>query len=426
MTIPACHVEHLSKRYRIGSRQAAYGSLRDSISSATRSVVQAARRDRTVQSDEPSTFWALRDVSFRVEESEVLGIIGRNGAGKSTLLKVLAGITTPTEGRVTIHGRVGSLLEVGTGFHPELTGRENVFLNGAILGMRRREITQKFDDIVEFAEISAFLDTPVKRYSSGMYMRLAFSVAAHLEPDILIVDEVLAVGDAAFQQKSLSKMNSIAGDGRTVLFVSHNMLAIQDLCHRVVWMHDGQVHAEGLPEDVVGTYLRTSFSLLTEQEWPDTESAPGNNDIRLRLARVRPVNGSPNDRITIRTSFLIEFEYYLTFSEGFVQSTVNLHNEYGVLVFSAGDDHVRDPRGRPSLQGVIHESCLVPGDLLNDGMYRISVEIRTNGTTMHRQDDLLIFDVEDTLDRRVGWYGEWGGTVRPMLEWETTVMRNDH
>jgi lipopolysaccharide transport system ATP-binding protein len=260
-------VENLSKRYLIGHESAQrerYTALRDVIARETRNFVRKAtdmlRGRQIVQGDETEEIWALRDVSFEVNRGDVMGIIGRNGAGKSTLLKVLSRITEPSEGRVRLRGRVGSLLEVGTGFHPELTGRENIYLNGAILGMTRAEIRRKFDEIVAFAEIEKFLDTPVKRYSSGMYVRLAFAVAAHLEPEILVIDEVLAVGDAQFQKKCLAKIGDVAGHGRTVLFVSHNTGAITSLCSSAIWLDRGSVQESGATSAVVGAYLAQGIS----------------------------------------------------------------------------------------------------------------------------------------------------------------------
>ena len=275
----AIEVQELSKRYRIGQMQAAYGTLRDSMSRV------AARIAGTAEPHERQEIWALHDVNFNVREGEVLGVIGRNGAGKSTLLKVLTRITAPTTGRAIIRGRVGSLLEVGTGFNPELTGRENVFLNGSILGMKRREIQRKLPDIVEFSGIERFIDTPVKRYSSGMYVRLAFSVAAHLEPEILLVDEVLAVGDAEFQQRCLGRMEDFSGTGRTVLFVSHNMQTINQLCDRVIWFDGGTIVEDGEPSEVVTNYLHTAHSSGSRIEWPDDESAPGDDLARLLSVR---------------------------------------------------------------------------------------------------------------------------------------------
>src|SRR5512135_829157 len=253
MTDIAIRVEDLGKRYRIGTAPERYKTLRDTIVAGVNAPIQRLRRGTalTATSKDTSTIWALRNVSFDVIQGKVLGIVGRNGAGKSTLLKILSRVTEPTEGSAEIHGRVGSLLEVGTGFHPELTGRENIYLNGAILGMKRLEIERKFDEIVSFSEVEQFIDTPVKRYSSGMYLRLAFAVAAHLEPEILVVDEVLAVGDAEFQKKCLGKMSDVANEGRTVLFVSHNMVAVQSLCSRVLWMQGGHIVGDGPSDQLV-------------------------------------------------------------------------------------------------------------------------------------------------------------------------------
>jgi ABC-type polysaccharide/polyol phosphate transport system ATPase subunit len=267
----AVEADALSKRYRIGQLHAAYGTLRESL---TRSAKRLTGREHGHDTKE---IWALRDVSFRVDEGEVLGVIGRNGAGKSTLLKVLTRITTPTAGRAVIRGRVGSLLEVGTGFHPELTGRENIFLNGSILGMKRRDIQRKLDEIVEFSGIPKFIDTPVKRYSSGMYVRLAFSVAAHLEPEILLVDEVLAVGDAEFQQRCLGRMEDLSGTGRTVLFVSHNMQAVNQLCDRAILLEGGALTLDGSPSDVITRYLHSSQGTGSSRSWADDDSAPGDD-----------------------------------------------------------------------------------------------------------------------------------------------------
>ena len=314
-------VENLSKRYRIGSKEG-YKTFRETMVDAAKAPFLLARdiarkafppflANRGPEpSSQNNTIWALKDVSFEVKQGEVLGIIGRNGAGKSTLLKVLSKITEPTEGRVELKGRVGSLLEVGTGFHPELTGHENVYLYGAILGMDRWEVTRKFDEIIAFAELEKFVDTPVKRYSSGMYMRLAFAVAAHLEPEILMVDEVLAVGDAAFQKKCLGKMEDVTKEGRTVLFVSHNMIAMQSLSDRVIWLNDGKVMEDGQSSHVVSHYLQSSLSALREQLWDEIDNAPGNDKVRLHRVCIRPENGTPSDdHITMETPFNIEVQF---------------------------------------------------------------------------------------------------------------------
>ena len=307
---PIVRVEGLWKEYRLGKREAAYGTLRESIVDAVRAPLKMLRRQNGGSAGE--ALWALKDLNFIVDPSEVIGVIGRNGAGKSTLLKVLSRITEPTIGRVELFGRVASLLEVGTGFHPELTGRENIYLNGAILGMRKTEIARKFDEIVAFSDLEKFLDTPVKRYSSGMYMRLAFAVASHLEPEILLVDEVLAVGDAAFQKKCLGKMGDVAREGRTVIFVSHNMVAVQSLCQRVLWLDRGEIIENGPASTVVSNYLNKSFGGTTSSEevWPEVDAAPGNEAVRLHAIRVRADEGDAAAPLTMKTPFSIEVEYW--------------------------------------------------------------------------------------------------------------------
>src|SRR5687767_7443460 len=281
-------VQNLSKLYRFEARPY---SLREVITGVFHRRESSRKRN---------DLWALHDVNFDVGDGETLGIVGNNGAGKSTLLKILSRITKPTRGSATIRGRVGSLLEVGTGFHSELSGRENIYLNGAILGMRRAEIDKKFDEIVAFSEIEAFLDTPVKHYSTGMYMRLAFSVAAHLDPEILIVDEVLAVGDVGFQKKCLRKMRSVGESGRTVIFVSHDMQSITRLCRRVIWLKDGRLQSDGEAKHVVGVYLHEQTRTGAEKVWEDAASAPGNQVVRLRSVRVLDENGRTTSAIDIR------------------------------------------------------------------------------------------------------------------------------
>src|SRR3954467_5866363 len=291
----AIEATELSKRYRIGQMQAAYGTLRDSV---TRATLRFTGKEEPAKREE---IWALRDVSFKVREGEVLGIIGRNGAGKSTLLKILTRITTPTTGRAVIRGRVGSLLEVGTGFKPELTGREHGFLNGSILGMKRREIQRKLPEILEFSGIQKFIDTPVKRYSSGMAVRLAFAVAAHRQPAILVVDEVLAVGDAEFQQRCLGRMEDFSGSGRTVVFVSHNMQTINQLCDRTLWLDGGTIVADGDPSEVVTQYLlHSSYTSGSQISWADDESAPGDDLARLLGCRIVDEDGNTVETIDVR------------------------------------------------------------------------------------------------------------------------------
>ena len=427
----AIRVENLGKRYRIGQRER-YKVLRDVVTDTMygpfrrfSSFLQSPSRDG--DDGRPTTdqwIWALKDVSFDVKHGEVVGIIGRNRAGKSTMLKILSRITSPTEGSGEIHGQVGSLLEVGTGFHPELTGRENIYLNGAILGMKKAEIDRKFDEIVVFAETEKFLDTPVKRYSSGMRMRLAFAVAAHLEPEILLVDEGLAVGDAAFQKKCLGKMGDVAKEGRTVLFVSHNMVAVESLCGRAIWLHEGQIKKEGQPGQVVSRYMQTSFSSLNEQVWNDKTTAPGNCRVRLHRACVRPTNGPTSDAITTRTPFVIELGYWNLKPNAYLNINLQIYNEQGIFVFEAGPIH--EPIWRPLPVGLFRDVCHVPGNLLNDGMYRVMLHVvRDQGTHVYQEDDILVFEVRDTPDMRSGWFGKWGGVVRPILDWDRELVQSD-
>ncbi len=413
---------NISKQYRIGQREA-YGTLRDTLANAFSAPFRRLSGNGRAATE---TIWALRDVGFEVDSGEAVGIIGRNGAGKSTLLKVLSRITEPTTGTIDLYGRVGSLLEVGTGFHPELTGRENIFLNGAILGMQRVEIERKFDEIVSFAEIERFLDTPVKRYSSGMYMRLAFAVAAHLEPEILLVDEVLAVGDAQFQKKCLGKMGEVAREGRTVLFVSHNMMAVQNLCRRAIWLDGGQIVASGESGQVVADYLQHSFSALAEQVWEDIAAAPGNDKVRLRSARVRPATGDVADPLTICTAFVIEFEYWNLQPGARLDISLHIYNEQGILAFNPGTLYEPVWHGREFPAGLFRSVCFVPGNLLNDGMYRVELlVVRDEGVIIHREEEALVFEVRDVAEMRGNWLGKWPGVLRPDLNWTTELEQTE-
>lgn len=425
----AIRARGISKLYRIGQRRR-HDTLRDLLGEKLSTLFKRRSSADDEWPADPDSggaghLWALRDVSFEVGHGEVVGIIGDNGAGKSTLLKIFSRITEPTGGRVEIHGRLGSLLEVGTGFDPDLTGRENVFLNGAILGMKRTEIRSRFDEIVEFSEIGKFIDTPVKRYSSGMYMRLAFAVAAHLEPEILIVDEVLAVGDASFQRKCLGKMGNVAQTGRTVLFVSHNLLAVEDLCDRAIWLKDGRIAGEGEPRSVISDYLQESFSTETERVWKNRCEAPGTGDVRLRRAGVRPAGGSSSDPITVRTPFLMELEYWSLSPGAYLSPSVALYNEQGIVVFTSGPAF--DPAGpeRENPPGLYRHVCEVPGDLMNDGTYRVSLYVDKNGRTVFQRDDLLVFDVRDEARMRSGWHSKWNGAVRPMLSWNSELVEDE-
>jgi len=421
----AVRAVELGKRYRIGERQP-YQTIRDVIANGARSGLRRASQPvRTraggVASRDDQWVWVLDDVSFELNEGEALGVIGRNGAGKSTLLKILSRITEPTRGHADISGRVGALLEVGTGFHPELTGRENIALNGAILGMRRAEIARKFDEIVAFAGVERFIDTPVKRYSTGMHARLAFAVAAHLEPDILIVDEVLAVGDAEFQKRCMNKMGDAATSGRTVLFVSHNLAAIESLCSRAIWLERGRCMADGAPADVTSRYLAMSLSVLGDHLWPDPDLAPGNERVRMRRACVRPERGEPDDPIFVTTPVAIEFEYWNMRAGARLNLSLHIYNERGVLVFNARPTEEAIWQGRPFPRGRFRDTCHLPADLLNDGIHRVELLVVEDGRVIHRMEDVLVFDVRD-LGEGEGWYEPWAGVVRPRLAWETQQL----
>jgi lipopolysaccharide transport system ATP-binding protein len=422
MSQNAIVVENLSKRYRIGKAPVARGgSLWQRIISPFHyltTTLQAATEEETL--------WALRDISFEVKAGEVVGIVGHNGAGKSTLLKILSRITEPTDGQATVRGRVGSLLEVGTGFHPELTGRENVFLSGTILGMRSAEIKSKFDEIVAFAGVEKFLDTPVKRYSSGMYVRLAFAVAAHLEPEILLVDEVLAVGDAAFQKQCLGKMSDVAVAGRTVLFVSHNMVAMQNLCERVMWFDHGQIVDQGQTSEVLAKYLAVSSPSTRERIWHEPKSAPGNETVRLQRIAAYPASDQPAEVISRSSPINIEIEYWNYVPNSQLHTVLYLHTEQQVAAFTTSsiDTDTLAREARLPI-GLIRSVCHIPGNFLNTGIYRISVAIVQNGhRTIFRQNDMISFEVLDLEKRHGTWYGKEVGAVRPMLDWQTEISQS--
>ena len=405
-------VRGIGKRYRLGAagdRQYSYKSLRDILAEVPRKLF------RRHEAKAPPTFWALKDISFDVAEGEVVGLIGRNGAGKSTFLKVLSRVTDPTEGRILLHGRIGSLLEVGTGFHPELTGRENIFLNGAILGMRRAEIVRHFDAIVAFAEVEKFIDTPVKHYSSGMYLRLAFAVAAHLDPEILLVDEVLAVGDAAFQKKCLGKMADVSQQGRTVVFVSHNMTALRSLCTRAVWLNEGKVMEDGPAGAVVDHYLQKNATSNLESRWDDPATAPGDHRARLHLARVN-LKGADTDQITVETPLEIEFQYWNFVPDAVLNVSIFLYTLEEVCVFNITSEFAPRPAG------MIRHTVQIPGDFLNTGAYYLNFMLISDASkALFAQKNVVAFEVEEgKVDGY--WYGRMLGAVRPKFHWRTEVL----
>lgn len=419
MRNPMIQVENLSKRYRLGTKQLGYQTLRERLGD-----IGKPRLNRQSNGNgNDNIIWALHDINFEVAKGEVVGIIGRNGAGKSTLLKILSRITEPTTGRINLYGRVGSLLEVGTGFHPELTGRENIFLNGVIMGMKRRELAQKFDEIVAFAEISKFIDTPVKRYSSGMYVRLAFAVAAHLEPEVLIVDEVLAVGDDMFQKKCLGKMAQIAGQGRTVLFVSHNMPAVIHLCPRVILIENGAITQDDESAKVVHRYLGSHSANNAHREWPNVGTAPGDDVVRLRKLSVIDEHRQVCASVDIRHKVGIRFEYEVLQAGQQLVPTFHLSTETGVVAFYAGD---RDPKWEslPRPKGRFTSTAWIPGNFLNAGTMIVGVTIsRVRPTHKHLYEQgVLSFQVIDRMGEdtaRGNFPGHFGGAVRPLLAWET-------
>ncbi len=427
MSNPIIKVNNLSKRYRIGARERANKSFREAIvegiTAPLRNLGRLRNLTRFDNGDEENTIWALKDVSFEANKGEVLGIIGKNGSGKSTLLKILSRITEPSSGSAEIRGRVSSLLEVGTGFNPELTGRENIFLNGTILGMRKKEIERKFDEIVAFSEIEKFIDTPVKRYSSGMYVRLAFAVAAHLEPEILLVDEVLAVGDADFQKKCLGKMESLAGTGRTVLFVSHNMAAIKNFCPRTILLNQGKIAEDGTTDRVVKHYLGSGVNTSAERVWNDVKKAPGDDDVRLQAIRAKNGKGEVTAEFNIQEPVYLEMEFCVLKEGWSLTESFHLSDESGLLIFVSGNslDPAWHNRKRPV--GFYRSLCCIPGNFLNEGSFIIKVAIATDSVVAHViERDAINFHVFDPGSGGVrgDHTREWPNVViRPLLEWKT-------
>lgn len=411
---PIIKVENLSKEYRLGISQTPYSTFRESLMSAVKFPLKAFRKNGTANGD--SKLWALKDVSFEIMPGEVVGIIGRNGAGKSTLLKILSRITEPTTGRIELYGRVGSLLEVGTGFHPELTGRENIFLNGAILGMRQSEIARKFDEIVDFAEVEKFIDTPVKFYSSGMYTRLAFAVAANLEPEILIVDEVLAVGDAEFQKKCLGKMKSVSDkEGRTVLFVSHNMAAVKSICQRGIMLKGGKLIFDGEANAAVDFYMQGGSDLASSRDWAEIEM-PGNDKIKIRRAAVYAQGKSIGDPILTNDNLIFEIEFYNSLDNAIIDVTWDLMNIQGIHVAHLGK--VCDYKGLP--QGWHKSTVILPRDILNTERYVFAVQFgRNQRELLFRLEDILTFDVEDGIENRGNNFSKLPGVIHPICDWQT-------
>lgn len=420
MTQPVIQVRNLSKCYQIRStKPKPYHSLREDLVDGFKGLLRGEWGQ--TQSED---FWALKDVSFDVNQGEVVGIIGRNGAGKSTLLKILSQIVRPTSGEAIIRGRVGSLLEVGTGFHPELTGRENIFMNGAVLGMKRAEIVHKFDEIVAFAEVEKFLDTPVKFYSSGMYVRLAFAVAAHLEPEILIVDEVLAVGDAAFQKKCLGKIGDIAEkDGRTVLFVSHNMTAVKKLCPRVLLLQNGNLKADGLCQVITSDYLKNSDLNSFIKQWDIDGEAPQNSSIIIKKIYIGDIyNNHILDFVDTDTDFCFIIQFKVKKEKSSVGLTVIVHDNEEKCIFSSINNTDTKIYNNPINLGLYESKCVIPKHFFNNGVFLFSLNIfGANFSDALMIHDVLRFEIQDGSSLRADYYGNYDGVVRPKLQWSTTM-----
>ncbi len=410
-------VDHIGKRFRIGMHQASYNTLRETLVGLIR---YPGSRLHGKMTDENS-FWALKDVSFKVDEGKAIGIIGRNGAGKSTLLKILSRVMEPTEGKAVIRGRIGSLLEVGTGFHPELTGRENIYLNGAILGMKRAEIDRKMDEIIAFSEVEKFVDTPVKRYSSGMYLRLAFAVAAHLDPEILVVDEVLAVGDAEFQRKCLGKMSDVANQGRTVLFVSHNMSAINRLTQETVVLEHGRVVMHAPTAEAVDYYLSSGFSQEGQREWLPGDLSVDPAPFHPLRMRVLSDAGYVSDTVRSTEPFHIEFEYKLDedingLRVGFY--IISTRGEFILTSFDV-DDPVKFEKYSTRKAGTYISRCTIPSDILNEGRFVVGVNASMfKIKTFFHDEQALVFNVNGTGAPGTQWPEPRAGLIRPKLDWE--------
>ncbi len=422
----AIRVDRLSKRYRIGMQEKTHDSLGGAVLDLIRSPIKNYFKYRSLYDfrdlDTPGNddkytniqgiIWALRDVSFEVKQGEVVGIIGSNGAGKSTLLKILARITPPTGGSAEIRGRVGSLLEVGTGFHPELTGRENIYLNGTVLGMRKKEVDNKFDEIVDFSGMEKFLDTPVKRYSSGMRVRLAFAVAAHLEPEVLIIDEVLAVGDVSFQQKCLGKMGEVATQGRTVLFVSHNMGAVSELCGRVIWLDQGWVRSDGAAADIVSEYL--SNGVKRHDVWICPEAEKRGSNIELVAARVLSAANDATTIVAFNKQFNIEIAYDVLQPVRGASVAMRLLDAMGNILWTSWDTDTAQWNALVREPGTYISTCTIPSKLLRPGQYYLSLGVVT-GRRKSWYQKVLTFEVSPqgyriNVNR--------AGILTPHLDWK--------
>ena len=422
MSHTVIQIENISKRYRLG--QIGSGSLSEDLNSMWANIRGKedphSKINDSIDKDKKE-HWALTDVSFNVKQGEAIGIVGKNGAGKSTLLKILSRVTSPTTGTVKVKGRIASLLEVGTGFHPDLTGRENIYLNAAILGMTRTEVNRKFDEIVEFSGVEKYIHTPVKRYSSGMYVRLAFAVAAHLESEILVVDEVLAVGDSEFQKKCLGKMKDVTGDGRTVLFVSHNMTAVNTLCSSAVYLKNGRVFSLGASNEIVNQYLSNENQSKTSVSW-EVNNRPGDDVAKVDWARLVNKRREKVEFALIDEQIGVEFQYEILKDGYFPIPNIHVTTAKGEFAFVSGEEKNEKLKGR----GVYNTVMWVPENLLNEGTYLIRLAISTmSSATVHCSVmEAIVFEaIEDENKRGTDIRGNMPGVVRPFLKWDTLKIK---
>ena len=409
MTYPIIEVNHISKKYRLGGKRI-HDTLRDTIANL------GQRQDLEV-----NEFWALNDVSFTVNKGEVVGIIGINGSGKSTLLKILSRITPPTIGEVILTGRVASLLEVGTGFSPELTGRENIFLNGAILGMTQKEIRNKYNSIVEFSGVNEFIDTPVKRYSSGMYVRLAFAVAAHLDPEILLIDEVLAVGDSIFQKKCLQKIESLVkNDGKTVVFISHNLETVRSLCQRTILLDRGKITAEGKTSEVVAKYQGQGLAALKGISYGKKETLPRNSKVEVVRVSLCDEKNNALDEVSTDTVFRVCLDYKVKIEGAKIGFTLVVRDREGKQIFSSISNNDKELHGKPLKIGKYRTYCEVPGDLFNNIWVNLGINLYEYGYVNPRySSEILSFEIADGSSVRRDFFGRYEGPFRPDLKWQT-------
>jgi lipopolysaccharide transport system ATP-binding protein len=407
---PILEIENLSKVFSIGHQRKPYNSLRDSFSGLF------TKKETTEE------FYALKDVSFQVEQGETVGIMGKNGAGKSTLLKILSKITPPSSGRIISRGRIASMLEVGTGFHSELSGRENIFFNGSILGMKRKEILLRFDEIVDFSGVERFLDTPLKHYSSGMQLRLAFSVAAFLEPEILVVDEVLAVGDAEFQKKCLNKMEDVSKSGRTILFVSHNMAAVKVLCPKSILLDSGSIRKEGPTHEIINDYLQSYLEGNGMRTWAGGKR-PGNRSVKVESIALKDMNGLPVASTMISEQYRVEITFEVVEEGGHARFSFILSDAGGTSLFGSLSNQEPHFHGKALSKGYYKSTCFLSGNMLNDGRFYIGIL----GYGAHWVDNFevrnaLCFDAIDDGVLKADYMGSYGGFFRPALKWETEKL----